>query len=75
MLRDDEKKALKEFQNLLKKAPLDHDEHIGLAFFICASDRTKLIERCNQMSKFLRENPTASYDEIQDYADVILGIE
>ena len=70
-----EKKALKKLQDLLTKTPLEQDEQFGLAFCISASNKTLMEKNCNKMNEFLEKNPNASYDEIQDQADLILGVD
>ena len=74
-MTDNEKKALKKLQDLLTNTPLADDEQFGLAFYIAASNKELLEENCSKMSKFLEENPNATFDEIQEQADLIAGID
>ena len=74
-MTDNEKKALKKLQDLLTKTPLEQDEQFSLAFYISASNKSLMEENCNKMNEFLEKNPNASYDEIQDQADLILGVD
>ena len=74
-MTDNEKKALKKLQDLLTKTPLEQDEQFSLAFCISASNKTLMEKNCNKMNEFLEKKPNASYDEIQDQANLILGID
>ena len=74
MLSIEDKNAIKELQEILKNTPLNEEEQFELAFFICASNRLKLQKNCQEMISFLKENPNASYDAIQEQADLILGL-
>ena len=75
MLNIEDKNAIKELQEILKNTPLNEEEQLEIAFFICASSRLKFQKHCREMVSFLEDNPNASYDEIQDQADLILGID
>ena len=74
-MTDNEKKALKELQDLLVNTSLNSGQQFGLTYAIATKDKNKLQENCENMSNFLKENPNATDEEIHTYAFQILGID
>ena len=74
-MTDNEKKALKELQDLLANTPLDNGQQFGLTYAIATNDKNKLQDNCETMSNFIKKNPKATDEEIHAYAFKILGID
>ena len=74
-MTDNEKKALKRLQDLLKKTSLDSGQQFGLAYVIATKDKNKLQDNCEAMSSFLEKNPNADDEDIHTFAFQILGID
>ena len=74
-MTDNEKKALKELQDLLANTPLNSGQQFGLTYAIATKNKNKLQDNCKTMSNFLKENPNATDEEIHTYAFKILEID
>lgn len=60
--------------DMLRKIDLDDDDYVGIMLALTV-DQEDIDGNCQQMIDFLESNPNATYEEIFDKEDEILGIE